>query len=62
MFSLGAYVILLVLYRQTLVIPMGNNCNPHVADLFLFCYNRDFTLSLSGCKDAVVVEAFNSTS
>lgn len=33
-------------YRQTIGIPMGTNCAPLVADLFLFCYERDFMLSL----------------
>ena len=28
-------------------IPMGTNCAPLVADLFLFCYERDFMMSLS---------------
>ena len=41
---------------------MGTNCNPLVADLFLFCYERDFMLSLSGNNQADVVEASNSTS
>ena len=35
------------LYRQTISIPMGNNYAPLVADLFLFCYERDFMKSLS---------------
>ena len=35
------------LYRQIVRIPMGTNCAPLVADLFLFCYERDFMLSLS---------------
>ena len=35
------------LYRQIVGIPMGTNCVPLVADLFLFCYERDFMLSLS---------------
>ena len=35
------------LYRQVVGIPMGTNCAPLVADLFLFCYERDFLLSLS---------------
>ena len=35
------------LYRQIVGIPMGTNCASHVADLFLFCYERDFMLSLS---------------
>ena len=35
------------LYRQIVGIPMGTNCAPFVADLFLFCSERDFMLSLS---------------
>ena len=34
------------LYRQIVGIPMGTNCAPLVADLFLFYYERDFMLSL----------------
>ena len=49
-------------FRQIDDIPMGTYCAPLVADLFLFCYERDFTLSLSGNNQADVVEAFNSTS
>ena len=30
------------LYGQIVCIPMGTNCAPLVADLFLFCYERDF--------------------
>ena len=30
------------LYRKIVGIPMGTNCAPLVADLFLFCYERDF--------------------
>ena len=41
---------------------MGSNCAPLVADLFLFCYERDFMLSLSDSDKADVIEAFNSTS
>ena len=41
---------------------MGTNCVPLVADLFLFCYERDFMLSLSEDNQADVIEAFNSTS
>ena len=50
------------LYCQIVGIPMGTNCAPLVADLFLFCYEGEFMLSLSGNKQADVVEAFNSTS
>ena len=42
---------------------MGTNCVPLVvADLFLFCYERDFLLSLSEDNQSDVIEAFNSTS
>ena len=41
---------------------MGTNCAPLVADLFLFCYERDFMLSLSDDNQSEVIEAFNSTS
>ena len=33
------------LYRQIIGIPMGTNCAPLVANLFLFCYARDFMKS-----------------
>ena len=35
------------LYRQNVGIPMGTNCAPLVADLFLFCYERDFMKSIT---------------
>ena len=41
---------------------MGTNCAPLVADLFLFCYERDFMLSLSDNNQSDVIEAFNSSS
>ena len=43
-------------------IPMGTNCAPLVADMFLFCYERDFMTSLSDVKQAEIIEAFKSTS
>ena len=42
------------LYRQFVGIPMGTNCAPLVADLFLFCYERDFMKN--------VIKAFDLTS
>ena len=33
-----------------------------VADLFLFCYERDFMTSLSDVKQAEIIQAFKSTS
>ena len=41
---------------------MGTNCAHLVADLFLFCYKRDFLMSLSNDKQADIIEAFNTTS
>ena len=41
---------------------MGTNCVPLAADLFLFCYERDFMLSLSEDNQSGVIKAFNSTS
>ena len=49
------------LYRQIIGIPMGTNCAPLVADLFLFCYEKDFMLSLSDNNQTDIIEAFNST-
>ena len=41
---------------------MGSNCALLVADLFLFCYERDFTKSLTKEKRYDLIDAFNSTS
>ena len=35
---------------------MGTNCAPLVADVFLFCYERDFMMTLSEDKQADVIE------
>ena len=40
---------------------MGANCAPLVANLFLFCYERDFMTSFSDDNKADIIEAFNST-
>ena len=50
------------LYRQNVGIPMGTNWAPLVADLFLFCYERDFMKSLTKEKRYDLIDAFNSTS
>ena len=41
---------------------MGTNYAPLVADLFLFCHERDFMTSLSRKNQTDITEAFNSTS
>ena len=43
------------LYRQVVEIPMGTYCAPLVADLFLFCYERDFMMSLSDDSGLILV-------
>ena len=45
------------LYRQIVGIPMGSNCALIVADLFLFCYERDFMKYLSSDNQADVIKA-----
>ena len=40
---------------------MDTNCAPLVADLFIFCYERDLILSLSDSNQTDIIEAFNST-
>ena len=49
------------LYRQNAGFPMGTNCDPLVADLFLFCYERNFINSLITEKRYDLIDAFNST-
>ena len=41
---------------------MDTKCAPLVTDLFLFCYERDFMMSLSDDKQADITDAFNTTS
>ena len=50
------------LYRQVVGIPMGTNCAPLDADLFLFFNERDSTMSLSDDKQADVIDDFYTTS
>ena len=39
---------------------MGTNCDPLIANLFLFCHERDFMMSFSNDKQAGVIDAFNT--
>ena len=50
------------LYRQVVGIPMGTSYAPLVADLFFFCYERDFMISLSDDKQADIIDAYNTSS
>ena len=40
---------------------MGTNCAPLVSYLLLFCYEKDFMMSLSDDKQTDIIEAFNIT-
>ena len=42
--------------------PLHTDLAPDVADLFLFCYERDFMKFLSRENQADIIEAFYSTS
>ena len=48
------------LFRQVVGIPMGTNCAPLVANFCLFCFERDFMMSLSDLKQADVIDALNT--
>ena len=50
------------LFRQIVGIPIGTNCAPLVADLFLFCYERNFMMSLYIEIQFEIIIAFSSTS
>ena len=50
------------LYRQIVGIPMGTNCAPLMAGLFLFSCDGDFVASLSGVGQAEIIGAFESAS
>ena len=41
---------------------MGNNCAPLIADLFLYCYERDFMSDFHKSKRHDPIDMFNDTS
>ena len=51
-----------MVYQQILEIPMGTNCAPLIADLFLHCYERDFMSDLQKSKRHDLIDMFNDTS
>ena len=50
------------MYRQVVGIPMGTNCAPLVAELFLYYYERGFILVLSFADQCNIIDMFNNTS
>jgi hypothetical protein len=49
------------IYQQTVGIPMGTNCSPLLADLFLHSYEADFIIALLHEKNKPFSVALNST-
>jgi hypothetical protein len=49
------------MFQQTVGIPMGTNCAPLFADLFLYSYEADFIQKLLYEKNKPLAVAFNST-
>ena len=51
-----------MVYQQIVWIPMYTNCAPLIADLFLYCYERDFMSDLQKSKRFDPIDKFNDTS
>ena len=51
-----------MIYQQIVRIPMGTNCAPLIADLFLYCYEMDFMSDLQKSKRFDLLYMFNDTS
>ena len=51
-----------MVYQQIVGIPMGINCAPLIADLFLYCYERDFMSNLHKSKRFDLIDKLNDTS
>ena len=51
-----------MVYQQILGIPMDTNCAPLIADLFLFCSERDFMSILYKSKQYDLTDMFKDTS
>ena len=51
-------------YINNVGVPMGTICAPliHVADLILYCYERDFMSDLHKSKRYDLIDMFNDTS
>ena len=51
-----------MVYQQIVGIPMDTNCAPLIADLFLFCYERQFMSNFHKSKQYDLIDMFNDTS
>ena len=50
-----------MVFRQTVGIPMGTNCAPLLADLFLYSYEAEFIQSLNKSGRKKIAKRFNHT-
>ena len=48
-----------MVYQQIMGIPNGSNRAPLIADLFLYCYERDFMFNLQKSKRSGIIYMFN---
>ena len=48
-------------FQQTIGIPLGTNCAPLLADLFLHAYAANFLQGLLKNKDRILAQTFNSS-
>ena len=51
-----------MLYQQIVGIPSGTHCAPHIADLFLYCFERDFMSNLQKSKRFYLIDMVNDKS
>ena len=49
------------IFQQTVAIPMGSNCAPLLADLFLYSYKADFIQGLLRKNEKKIARSFNFT-
>ena len=51
-----------MVYQQLVGIPMDTNCAPFIADLFLYCNERDFISDFHKSKRHDLIDMFNDFS
>ena len=51
-----------IVYQQIVGITIGTECAPLIANLFLYCYERDFMSNLQKSKRVDLIDKFNDTS
>ena len=51
-----------MVYQQIVVIPLDTNCAPLIADLFLYCCEREIMSNLQKSKPFDLIDKFNDTS